>query len=307
MAETTSIEWCDSTLNLQMGCDGCELWNPAAGVRHCYAGTLTERYAGAKGWPASFDKPALFPERINAALKWPDLTGKARPRKPWLDGRPRTIFLDDMGDTFTESLGTDWLAALLPHMADSPHVWMLLTKRARRMRDFSEDHGFPPNVWPGVSITTQATYGRVRDLLHVRGGGVKWVSAEPLIGPVEFDPTHLELCCRTCLLPNVRGGTDCSACGGRMTAVELVIVGGESGAGARPMNLEWARSLVRQCRAAGVACFFKQAGSNQVGEYEVGDVPPMDRLVPLKLRDRKGGDLSELPQDLRVRQWPAAR
>src|SRR5262245_31262275 len=143
MPATTPIAWCDSTVNLMMGCDGCELWNPAAGVRHCYAGALTGRHAGRKGWPDAFDRPALFPHRLDEALRWPDLTGKPRPGKPWLDGLPRLLFLNDMGDTFTEGLALDWLAPHLPRMAASPHQWLLLTKRPRRMAEFSRSHPLP--------------------------------------------------------------------------------------------------------------------------------------------------------------------
>jgi len=105
MPKDTNIHWCDSSVNLMMGCDGCELWRE--GSRHCYAGTLTLRHAGRKGWPESFDRPRLFPERLAGALRWPDLTGTARPGKPWLDGLPRVVFVNDMGDTFTESLPPD--------------------------------------------------------------------------------------------------------------------------------------------------------------------------------------------------------
>src|SRR4051812_33920511 len=107
MGNKTSIEWADSTLNLEMGCDGCELRNDQTDT--CYAGKLTDRFAGLTGWPEAFDKPKLFLHRLDGALRWSDLTGKQRPEKPWLNGLPRIIFLDDMGDTFTESLPEDWL------------------------------------------------------------------------------------------------------------------------------------------------------------------------------------------------------
>src|SRR5262249_10079569 len=95
-----------------MGCDGCELWNEI--LHSCYAGRLTERFAGQPGWSDRFDKPKVFLERIDRAIRWPDLTGttweahKKIPAKPWLDGYPRTICFNDMGDTFTESLPVDW-------------------------------------------------------------------------------------------------------------------------------------------------------------------------------------------------------
>ena len=93
MGIKTDIGWCDSSLNAQAGCQGCELWT--AKTRICYAGTLTERYGGRNGWPDSFDKPKIFPERVAKACNWPDMRGVARPDKPWIKTEtPRLIFLD---------------------------------------------------------------------------------------------------------------------------------------------------------------------------------------------------------------------
>ena len=120
MGQTTKIEWCDSTLNLLVGCSGCELFPD-----HCYAAELVGRYAGQKGWPADFTKPELFLDRLNMALRWPDLSGVERPDKPWLDGRPRMIFVNDLGDTFSPAVRVDQLDALVPvflAMAESPHI-----------------------------------------------------------------------------------------------------------------------------------------------------------------------------------------
>jgi len=311
----TDISFCDSTLNLQMGCDGCELWNPAAGVRICYAGLLTERHARTnKGYPSRFDRPTLFLERLDAALaRWPDLTGQTRPDKPWLDGRPRLVFLDDMGDTFTESLPLDWLArpygpltcprghrpprvqrlegtdrvtctaagcctswrarSPLELMAKSPHVYLLITKRPKRLAAFSRLHPLPGNFWPMVSITGPGTLGRVEDLAEVVGGGVRGVSAAPLWAPVNLWP-FLE--------------------SGRVGWLILEGEGAVSREQANPFDLSWARLLVRQAAAAGVPCHVKQLGSD-----------PRQDGVPLKLRDRKGADPNEWPWDLRVREVPA--
>jgi protein gp37 len=276
MSKDTEISWCDSSLNLMMGCDGCELFNRAKGVKHCYAGEITDKWtmSGAKlvkGYPRKFEEPALFLERLEPALKWSDLTGKDRPEKPWLNGLPRMIFLNDMGDTFTESLPLDWLAPLLPRMADSPHIWMLLTKRGGRMLEFSRRHPLPVNVWPGVSVTTQATARRVESLLCVQGGGVKWISAEPLRSPVEFLP-------------------------GVMETIGWCVIGGESGRGATPCEMDDIAALMRQCDASEVPTFIKQFGSNAVN---LG--------TPLNLKEPKGGDPSEWPAEFRVRQMPKVK
>jgi hypothetical protein len=99
MAAQTDIQWCDSTGNIQMGCEGCELVkgknknNPK-----CYAKVMTDRYGGKNiGFPAVFEHPKLFLHRLPKIINWPDLTGKDRPDKPWLNGMPRVVFLNDMG------------------------------------------------------------------------------------------------------------------------------------------------------------------------------------------------------------------
>ena len=271
MAEKTYIEWADSTLNLMAGCDGCELWKPAAGIHHCYAGKLTRRYEGEKGWPVKFETPLIFPERIKKALAWSDLTGQNRPDKPWLNGLPRIIFLNDMGDTFTESLPVDWLAPFLSQIAESPHQWLILTKRPRRFAEFAGQHPLPKNVWAGTSVTGPGTLKRVTELLRVPAT-IRFLSAEPLLAPVDLSmPLGLEW-------SDVQGSWIDNrewVLSGKPRGISFVIVGGESGPGARPMNPDWARMIRDQCVAAGTAFFMKQ----------------MDKVQPI-------------PDDLFVRQFP---
>lgn len=239
MGKETNIEWCDSTLNLQMGCDGCELW--AGESRHCYAGVLTERYAGQKGWLEKFTAPKIFTERLDAALRWPDLTGKERPEKPWLNGYPRLIFLNDMGDTFTESLPLDWLAPLFPRMEQSPHRWLILTKRPERARKLSKLFLFPQNFWIGTSVTGPENLHRVEILAEI-DAKVKFVSIEPLLRFIHPSASSL-------------------------SRFEWIILGGESGANARPMDLGSARKIRDRCNAADVPFFFKQWGEwKPIGE-----------------------------------------
>lgn len=248
MGVTTKIDWCDSTLNLLVGCDGCEL---SGG--HCYAESLVTRYAGRPGWPEAFDRPMVFPQRLGAALAWPDLTGQPRPNKPWLDGRPRMIFLNDLGDTFTESVPTLWLGEAVVQMASSKHVWLLLTKRPKRLGEFvawwqqQYCERWPSNVWGGVTVTGPATEDRVAALLQI-GLTVRFVSLEPLLGLVDLrrgvyaNPTYGAL-----------GGTS-------LEGIHWVIAGGEGGPGARPCHPAWIRWMRDQCQAAGVPFFFKQWG-----------------------------------------------
>lgn len=321
MGITTKIEWCDSTLNAQMGCDGCELWNKRTGEGTCYAATLTERYGGKAGWPRSFGEPAIFPERIAKACAWSDLTGTERPDKPWLNGYPRLIFLDDMGDTWTESLPIDWLAPYVEQMAASPHIYMALTKRARRMRRFWESYGgAPKNFWLMVSVTSRATLARVDDLIRTPGGGARLVSYEPMLEEVDF-ASHLPkpmFHCPECGKEKMRDY--CAKCGtfgnpvtNSIIGIDGIIFGGESGSGARPTSVSIIRHGIAACRKAGVAPFVKQLGAQPFLD------PPVDWYCPdgynpylidddgrawPALRDRKGGDPEEWPADLRVRELP---
>lgn len=270
MPRDTKIHWCDSTINLQMGCDGCELWNENS--RHCYAGTLTNRHGGKKGWPLTFSQPRIFLERLDEALRWPHLTGRARPGKPWLDRLPRVIFLNDMGDTFTESLPLDWMAPALPLLEDSPHVWLWLTKRPHRMAEFFARYGVPKNCWLCTTVTSSATLPRVERLLEIEGASVLGLSVEPLLEQVD--------------LRRVPG----------FERLNWVAVGGESGANARPCQLDWIRRVRDDCRAAGVPVFVKELGSK-----------PFEGENRLKLDDYVGGYWDEWPEDLRVREMPSAR
>lgn len=278
MAKKTKIEWCDSTLNLSMGCDGCELWNRKAGVSHCYAGRLTDRYGGGKGWPDQFESPRLFLNRLGPALKLPDLTGTERPDKPWLNGMPRLIFLGDMGDTWTESLDTEqWILPALQRMAASPHQFLMLTKRPGRMAEFTERHPLPKNVWPMTTVTSQKTLMRAYWLRKVRGGGPKALSCEPLLGPLDLSG-YLGT-----LLPSEHGEHNYCVRG-----IDWVIDGGESGPNARPMHPDWPRSLRDQCVEAGVPYFHKQNGEwEMASEFWSCQADGADVLSQLRaLRER---------------------
>lgn len=244
MGIKSDIEYVDSTINPEMGCDGCELYNPKleASDPHykptCYARDWVQRFAGrSSAYPAHFSKPELFPDRIAQACRWSDLTGKARPHKPWLDGRPRIIFLDDLGDTFTESLPLDWLLPYMPEIERSPHVWLMFTKRPQRMAKFFRLYGHVPrNVWPFTSVTGP-TYLRRLDELREIDSPRLCVSIEPLYTAVDITK-HLA--------------------GERRLA--WVVSGFESGDNAQPGHPDWARSLRDQCAQYGTAFFWKQWG-----------------------------------------------
>lgn len=285
MGVKTDIQWCDSSINLQMGCDGCELWHE--GVRACYAGTLTERYGGQKGFPKAFHLPVLFPERMKVVESWEDLSGRVRPEKPWLNGYPRVVFLNDMGDTFTESLPRDWLARHLSVLSELPHTFIVLTKRAQRGVEFFLEHGLPSNFWFLVSVTTRATLSRLEHLARLRSAeprAILGLSVEPILEDLDLwrYPDLAQL-------------------------LDWVVVGGESDQKdhrARHMHLDWMRRLLAEA-PPWVAPFVKQLGSNPWMTYEGIETPYRPRGD--RLGDRHGGDWTEWPPDLRVRFMPTPR
>jgi protein gp37 len=298
----TDIQWSDSTVNPTMGCDGCELWG--AKQKTCYAGVLHGRYGGTnKGFAPTFEQVTAFPGRMAKAAAWSDLTGTVRADKPWFTGMPRVIFVSDMSDALSKAVTFDYLKAEIIDVVSSEkgrrHIWMWLTKQAPRMAEFSawlaSNHGcgWPMNLWAGTSITTQATASRAKALRSVGDGNTtRFISAEPLWEPVDLSEW----------LPWFR----------------LVITGGESGPGARPCDVAWVRSVVEQCKAAAVPVFVKQLGAHVQWDGCQGgylDGPsncwPIDtvaqwdgRLKRVILKDKKGGDMAEWPEDLRVRQFP---
>lgn len=138
MSIATKIQWCDSTCNPTMGCEGCELWT--GDVKKCYAGTLHVRFGGTStGYADTFEDVTLFPGRMEEASRWADLTGTDRPDKPWLNGYPRLIFVSDMSDSMSSSVGFDYLEEeVVDNVAStlgSRHQWSWLTKRPERMEE----------------------------------------------------------------------------------------------------------------------------------------------------------------------------
>lgn len=278
MSITTKIQWCDSTCNPTMGCEGCELWNPKTGVKTCYAGVLHGRFGGSTpGYSPTFDRLTLYPGRMTEASKWKDLTGTARKDKPWMNGLPRLVFVSDMSDALSKVVPFDFLEAEVIRPVTSAegrrHHWLWLTKRPERMAKFSADLkargvGWPENLWAGTSLTSQATTSRIDRLLRVGDEKtVRFLSVEPQHESIDLRPW----------LPRL----------------DWVIQGGESGAGCRPFHVEWASELIAQCLAAGVGYFLKQLGS---AVHRNGR--------PLRFTDSHAGDWDEWPEELRVRQIP---
>jgi protein gp37 len=257
----TDIQWCDSTVNPTSGCDGCELWIRGK-TEACYAGRIHTRFRGSKAYPGPFEEIALHPGRMATYARLSDLAGKARPRKPWLDGLPRIVFVGDMSDILSHGVPFAYLRDEVIGAIASPsgqrHLWMILTKQPNRLTEFAgwlarAGGTWPANLLAGTSVTSRSTATRIDALLGVPGP--RFISAEPLWGPI--DPA--------------------------LSGIDLVIAGGQSGRDARPCHIHWLRSLREECQRSGVAFFVKQLGSNTHG--------PNGRM---HLRDGHGGDWGEI-------------
>ncbi|MBA2226042.1 DUF5131 family protein [Thermogemmata fonticola] len=147
--------------------------------------------------------------------------------------RGRRIFVNSMSDLFHEQVPEEFIRRVFDTMAACPqHIFQVLTKRSQRLRELAPRLPWPKHVWMGVSVEDERVLGRIADLRQVPAA-VRFLSCEPLLGPLD----HLPL-----------------------DGIAWVIVGGESGPGARPMLPEWVESILTQCRRAGVAFFFKQWG-----------------------------------------------
>jgi len=311
MGEKTNIEWCDSTVNPTTGCDGCELWN-GRDIRICYAGNLHEgRLAKSipKLYAPDFREVRLAPGRMMKAARWPDLRGQERPDKPWLNGLPRMIFVGDMGDFMSRKVPDEYvkreIIGAITSREGSRHFWLLLTKQIHRLFEFSlQLGGLPDNCMAMTTITGQAVAGaRIADLTMVN---CKWrgISAEPLWEEVVMPRETMGRCC---------GCQTCQFQGWHQIAkpkIDWVIVGGQSGSDPKTFYLDHARSMIAQCKAAGVDVFVKQLGAaasdevNGVAGYALKVPQEAAPLISLRLRDKKGGDINEWPPDLQIRQMP---
>ena len=208
-------------------------WNPvtgctkiSAGCDHCYAERFSERFRGTPGHPFNrgFDL-TLRPERLEQPLQW---------------RRPRMIFVNSMSDLFHKNIPQDFVSKVFETMERAHwHTFQVLTKRSSLMRNFLRDryspHRGPVHMWFGVSVEDGTKNSRVQHLRDAPAG-IRFLSIEPLIGPMGL----LDL-----------------------SGIHWVIVGGESGPGARPMNPQWVRHIRDQCHAADVPFFFKQWGGLQ--------------------------------------------
>ncbi len=218
MADKSSIEWTDTTWNPVTGCTKI-----SAGCDNCYAERFSERFRGTPGHPFEngFDL-TLRPDRLTQPLRW---------------RQPRMVFVNSMSDLFHKDVPKEFIGRVFDTMEVANwHTFQVLTKRSSLMRNFLRNrYGTAPgptHMWFGVSIEDGTKLSRVRHLQEAPAG-VRFLSIEPLIGPIG------EL---------------------NLAGIDWVIVGGESGPRARRMERAWVRSIREQCKAAQVAFFFKQWG-----------------------------------------------
>ena len=214
MAVGSKIEWTDATWNPVTGCN-----KVSPGCKLCYAERLSKRLK-ATGMTKYRNGFALttHPDALEIPLRW---------------RKPRTIFVNSMSDLFHDEVPDQFVQDVFAVMeAANWHRYQVLTKRPERVADLDSGLPWPEQVWLGVSVESEGYVYRI-DLLRKCGAALKFLSLEPLLGP----------------LPNLN-----------LDGIDWVIVGGESGPGSRPMEAEWARDIRNQCADAGVPFYFKQWG-----------------------------------------------
>ena len=214
MAQGSKIEWTDATWNPVTGCN-----KVSPGCKHCYAERLSKRLkaTGMAKYSNGF-AVTLHPDTLEIPLRW---------------RKPRSIFVNSMSDLFHVDVPESFIRDVFDVMERADwHRYQVLTKRAERVAELSHTLPWPSQVWMGVSVESQDYAHRI-DLLRETDAQVKFLSLEPLLGP----------------LPDLN-----------LNGIDWVIVGGESGPGARPMQPDWAREIRDQCIDAGVDFHFKQWG-----------------------------------------------
>jgi protein gp37 len=247
MAES-AIEWTEVTWNPTTGCD-----RTSPGCDNCYALTLARRLK-AMGQPKyQLDgDPRTSGPGFGLTLH-PDTL-----RLPYSWVKPRVVFVNSMSDLFHEAVPETYIRQVFEVMAATPqHTYQVLTKRSKRLARLAPMLEWPANVWMGVSVESQRYVFRVEHLRSVPAA-VRFVSAEPLLGPVELD----------------------------LSGIAWLIAGGESGHRARPIDPDWVRSLRDACVAVGTVFFFKQwggptpkAGGRELDGRTYDEIPSKPTLI----------------------------
>lgn len=334
----SNIEWTDKTWNPVVGCTPV-----SPGCLNCYAARMAMRLEtmGVPGYQRSDEGIRIAEVRGGRSVFTGDVrTLDHRLTEPLKWRKPRMVFVNSQSDLFHESVPFEFIDRVFAVMALCPqHTFQVLTKRPERMREYvtrDGDHptrrvrdatyqfdkaayerldlsgdGWPlPNVWLGVSVEDQARADERIPVLMQCPAAVRFLSCEPLLGPVDmsafFGGAYVGMP-GDVVHPNYNFG------------IGWVIVGGESGPKARSCDVAWIRSIVKRCKAAGVACFVKQLGASVEMTFDEwnaltsGGACGSSRFTLLfqgcdlgywKTNDPKGGDPAEWPEDLCVRGWP---
>lgn len=274
---------------------------------------MDDRYGRVK-WGVGQERQRTSADYWKQPLKW-NHKGK-------VTGTRTKVFCASLADWLDHEVPIEWLADLIALIDQTPNLdWLLLTKRIEQFSDrlhdvvrsnhdgadtissYWLDGDYPKNVWLGTTVENQKAANDRIPLLLKAPAATRFLSCEPLLEQIDLEDIvtgdansvggegHFN-----CLSLEEYEPEDDEEYGGRL--INWVICGGESGAGARPFDLQWARSLRSQCQVAGVAYFFKQAGSNAIDSSISSD--------KLKLKDKKGGDISEMPSELQVREFPVS-
>lgn len=295
MSDTTKIEWADATFNPWIGCTKI-----SPGCANCYALNTTPsrvlRSRGHETWGRGAKRARTGEGSWKKPLAW-----NLRGHHGREDGRIRVF--PSLCDWLDEEVPIEWLADFLNLICDTPNLdWLLLTKRPENFEnrlfatmnsriitdeaikvaggwlyrylkpDGTAPGDAPKNVWIGTSVENEVMADKRIPLLARIPARVRFLSVEPMLGPVRmFDyPNH-------------------------MPHIDWVIFGGESGPKARPCHIGWIRDGLKQCHAVDVPAFVKQLGSNAIDDN--GLHWPIDE-------DKKGGDISQWPKELQVREFP---
>jgi protein gp37 len=287
----TSIHWTNETWNPLVGCSKISV-----GCARCYAAEAAKsarlqqfaQYQMVKDWDGTI---AFVENQLLKPLSWKS---------------PKKVFVCSMSDIFHAHVKDEWLDKIFAVMAFArQHTFQVLTKRPERMRQYLSDpatverieeagysfthnmdciNTWPlPNVWLGTSIENQEVVDQRIPYLLQTPAVVQFLSCEPLLESVDISNYISQSVLDTLICPSV----------------DWVIIGGESGSKSRPCHSRWIESLVTQCQQQSVAVFVKQLGQNVFIDNALLGVS-----YKAKLKDRKGGDMAEWPESLRVRHFP---
>jgi protein gp37 len=263
MSNHSKIEWTNGTWNCVLGCEKI-----SPGCAGCYAIKDVIRMAGNPNKRIAAANRGLAYRLDNGILNWTGVVRMLPERlaKPFEWSSPMKVFVNSLSDLFHEDVPLEFIQRAFRIMAATPwHTYQILTKRAERLEELSSSLIWPDSVWMGVSVESQPFAGRV-DHLRRTGAKVKFLSVEPLLGPVQLD----------------------------LNNIDWVITGGESGPRARPFDPAWAISVRDQCRAVGTAFFHKQNGGRnkkktgrELDGHEYSEMPPVIEVTVPSARERR--------------------